>query len=303
MQDLAEYRQNESGMSTRRFPESPSLSRRAALGTALSALGAAALARTKPVAGLMGLAQRARNPYSPFRMGIQSYSLRGYDFDKAVEKTKALGLHYWEAFQAHVPLTEDKAALKATLDKLKAAGIELKVWGVQGFSGNEAECRKIFEFAKMAGLECLAADPTPEAIPILDKLTQEYKINIAIHNHGPGARYDKLASYHQAFDGTNVRVGACIDTGHALRSGEDPVDWVAKMGPRVHDIHLKDVKDKTKWVILGQGDLRLKPLIAELKKQKFSGPMILEYEEKPQDPTADIEACLAAFRAALAAQS
>lgn len=237
--------------------------------------------------------------YGPFKMGIQSYSLRGYDLDTALAKTQELGLKYWEAFQAHVGQTSDPAALKPVLDKIKKAGIQLKVWGVQGFGANEEACRKIFEFGKIAGLDTISADPSYEAMPILDRLTKEFRINIAIHNHGPGARYDKLDSMLKAFEGTNERVGACIDTGHALRSGEDPVEWVKKLGKRVHALHLKDVKDRTQWKLLGQGDLRMGDLFAELKRQRFSGYLNLEYEEKPENPMDDIKECLAAVRKTL----
>lgn len=238
-------------------------------------------------------------PYGSFKMGIQSYSLRGYDLDTALAKTQELGLKYWEAFQAHVGQTSDPAALKPVLDKIKKAGIQLKVWGVQGFNGDEVACRKIFEFGKMAGLDTISADPSPDAMPILDRLTKEFGINIAIHNHGPGARFDKLESVLKAVEGTNDRVGACIDTGHTLRSGEDPVEWVKQLGKRVHVLHLKDVKDRTQWKILGQGDLRLKDLFSELKRLKFNGYLDLEYEEKPENPMDDIKECLAAVRKTL----
>ena len=52
----------------------------------------------------------SQGPYAPFKMGLQSYSLRGLkkdgksDFGLALEATKNLGLHYWESYVAHVPM-------------------------------------------------------------------------------------------------------------------------------------------------------------------------------------------------------
>jgi inosose dehydratase len=257
--------------------------------------GAAALALLGPQAQ----ASRDGKPYGPFRMGIQSYSLRGYDFDTALEMTQKEGLHFWEAFQAHIPLTDSREKIAETLAKLKARDIKLAAWGVQGFDGNEAQARKAFDFAKMIGVQMISADPSKEAFPILDKLVAEYKINIAIHNHGPGARYDKLDSVLAAIQGHHPRIGACVDTGHTLRSGEDPVTWVKALGKRVYGVHLKDVKGTTQFTEVGQGDLRTVDLFYELNKLKFPWLVSLEYEEHEKEVGPYIDLCLAATRDAI----
>ena len=61
----------------------------------------------------------------------------------------------------------------------------------------------------------------PESFAVLDKVLEQYPgIYIAIHNHGPGARYDKIADVANAIKGHHERIGACVDTGHYLRSCE-----------------------------------------------------------------------------------
>jgi sugar phosphate isomerase/epimerase len=87
-------------------------------------------------------------------------------------------------------------------------------------------------------------------------------------------------------------IGACIDTGHYLRSGEDPVEAVQRFGKRVHAVHLKDVKGRTRFTLLGQGDLDTLGFLKALKRNGFKGCLALEYEEKPEDPIADIRECL-----------
>lgn len=237
--------------------------------------------------------------YYPFRMGVQSYSLRGFGFEDALEKTRKFGLHYWESFQAHVPQHDSAEKAKLLLQTFVDAKIRLMAWGVQGFDGDEAKARKVFEFAKLMKIDTITADPTREALPVLDRLVQEFKINIGIHNHGPGSRYDKIADVEQAVNGRNWRLGVCVDTGHFLRSGEDPVEAVRRFGKRVHSVHLKDVRNKTTFTVLGEGDLRLVDCIRELRKQSFDGILALEYEENPQDPIADIARCLAASEDAI----
>jgi len=266
-----------------------SLLRRAALGGA--GLVAASL--------LADSAEAQRDsPYGPFRMGIQSYSLRGYDLDGALAHSKKLGLRYWEAYSAHVPLTTDPAKVAELLGKLKDADVRLRAHGVSGFGADQAKNRAVFDAAKALNIRTLTADPTADSLDGLEKLVDEYNINIAIHNHGPGSRYDKLQQVVDAVKGRHKRIGASADLGHFLRSGENPVNVIETLGERVYSVHLKDVKDRTKFTILGQGDMDLVGVLKALKAIKFREVMALEYEENPKDPISDIEACLAAVRAA-----
>ncbi len=245
------------------------------------------------------LAQSGR-PYGPFRMGLQSYSLRAFDLDKALDLTERFGVHYWEAFQAHVPQTENPDIISKSLAKFKAAKISCPNWGVESFDGNASRSRKIFEFARSFGFKVITADPSPDSFDILDKLVVEFKIKIGIHNHGPGNRYDTIEKIAAAINNHDPRIGACIDTGHFLRSGIDPVEAVKAFGNRVHSVHLKDVKNKTEFTELGQGDLKLVQFLTELKKVHYSGILALEYEEHEKDPSRYIEICFAAARDAIA---
>ena len=259
-------------------------------------LGAAALGMTPVAKALL-----SADPYSPFRMGVQSYSLRNYPLVQALKEAKAFGLSNWEAYPAHVPASADPAKIAELVKAHKDAGIKLWAWGVVGFDGNAEASRAQFLFAKAMGIKVISADPAPESFVTLDKLVKEFDIRIAIHNHGPGARYSTLDQLTKAIDGHDWRVGVCIDTGHALRSKQDPVEWAKTLGKRVHGVHLKDVKDATKFTILGEGDLRLEPLLKELRKSKFDQLMSLEYEEKPEDPRADMRLCFAATQKAVKA--
>jgi len=264
-----------------------------AAGLATLALGAKARGQ--------GVTRFPRGNYSGFRMGIQSYSLRNYGFQEALERTQALGLAYWEAFPAHVPQTDDPSKIAAMLAALKHHRVMLRAWGVVGFDGDEARARQVFQFARAMGIETISADPAPESLPVLDRLLNEYKtIRVAIHNHGPGARYDKLESVTDALRGHHDRLGACVDTGHTLRSGQDPVDWIRAIGRRVYGVHLKDVKNRTVFTELGMGDLRTADVFRELRRLRYSGIVALEYEENPENPIPGIDVSLGAARDAAA---
>ncbi|MFN3649546.1 MAG: sugar phosphate isomerase/epimerase family protein [Armatimonadota bacterium] len=262
--------------------------------TAGAALAAA------PLSALSAQEQdQRRRRYGPFRMGLQSYSLRGYKLDEALQHTNALGVRAWEAYGGHIPLTTNAGEIMALREKLRAARVRMMAHGVAAFGADKAKNREVFEAAKAMGIPTISADPAPESFDNLEELVQEFNIKIAIHNHGPGHRYDKLEDVTKAVNGRHKLIGACVDTGHFLRSSENPVKVIETLGERVYGCHLKDVKDTTKFTILGEGDLDLVGTLRALRDVKFSDVLALEYEENPMDPIADIRKCLEAVRAAV----
>ncbi|MDR3638400.1 MAG: sugar phosphate isomerase/epimerase [Isosphaeraceae bacterium] len=277
------------------------LTRRDLLAAGLSAVGALALGGRATAAPAT-----PDSPYGPFKMGLQSYSLRGYtkgkqpDVDRALAVTKALGLHYWEAFPGHFPMTADADRIAAYRSLAQAEGVSVIGYGVNHFGKDHDANRRVFEFAKKFGLEYLSADPTPDSFESLDKLVDEFGIAIGIHNHGPGHRYEKIDVIADAIKNHHEKIGCCIDTGHFLRSREDPVRAAEVFGKRIYGVHLKDVKDAKQFTVLGQGDLRTAELLKTLARLKYNYCLALEYEEHPEDPEADLRECLKAVREAAA---
>jgi len=286
------------------------LTRREVLAAGLTAAGVLALG------GRAGAAQtESDQPYGPFKMGLQSYSLRGYmkdgkaDVDKALQVTKDLGLHYWESYPAHIPLSTDPADIARSKKIAADYGVAVIGYGVSRFSKDHEANRKLFEFARGMGLGYMSADPTPDSFESLDKLVEEYGVAIGIHNHGPGHRYALIDTIAAAIKDHHPKIGCCIDTGHFLRSREDPVRAVEVFGKRIYGVHLKDVKedkdakedkDRMKFTVLGKGDLRTADMLKRLAALKYDYCLALEYEENPLDPVADLKACLVAVRQAAA---
>ncbi len=271
-------------------------------------LSAATFAAT--ACGLPRLQAADPDPYAGFKMGLQSYSLRGFDVEKALEHTQMLGLKYWEAYPKHIPEGSVPKHIEEQKAKLAKAGVTLMSYGVLGFDGNEAAARTHFDFAKAMGIVSLSADPTPDkkTFDMLDKLVAEYDVAIAIHNHGPGHRYNKISDVLAVVKDRHPKIGACVDTGHYLRSDEDPVQAIEQLGARVFGVHLKDVKsivadDKRskQFKILGEGDLNVVGCLRALKKLNYGYCLAIEYEENPQNPLSDLEVCLKHVRSAVQA--
>ncbi|MFC1805479.1 sugar phosphate isomerase/epimerase family protein, partial [Planctomycetota bacterium] len=213
-------------------------------------------------------------------LGLQSYSLRGFSFDQAIAKAQEVGLHYMEFFPNHFPQNMKPEELAAAKLKLAQRQIAPNAYGVCGVDKNEGRVRPLFDFCKRAGIGTLVAAPSMDSFGLLDKLVAEYDITIAIHNHGPGDNH--WGKLKQLVDGTkdhHPHIGVCLDTGHLVRSGDDPIDAVVKLGPRLHGLHFKDVaKDSTHDCICGQGRIDLVAFFAACKAAAFDGPCSLEYE-------------------------
>jgi hypothetical protein len=243
---------------------------------------------------------------SPLHLGIQLYSLRGYKVDEALKHASDLGFKFVEFYSGMYPLNSTPEQIAAMNTKLADLGLTISAHGVNGFGGDAGANRKVFEFAKAAGIKTLGADPAPEAFASLDELVKEFDIRIAIHNHGPKHRYNKVIDVLKAIEGHDERIGACADLGHFIRSGEKPVEVIRLLKGRLYGIHLKDFKEmqeKTQGVILGKGHLDVPAVFAALEQVGFpaDGALSLEYEENPQNPLDDIRACLEVAQNALAA--
>lgn len=245
------------------------------------------------------------DPFMGWPIGAQSYSLRNFSMEEAVRHLEGMGLHYVEFYSKHLAIDASPEVMASTLATLKKAGITLNAHGVSGFTKDHEANRKVFEFAKRAGIKNITANPQPDSFDSLDKLVAEYGIRIAIHNHGPGALYDSIQSVVDAVKDHHPLVGACVDTGHFIRSKEDPVEAVHTLGKRVFALHIKDEEKQEKRshnVVIGTGHLDVVGIFKALKKVQFpaDGAISLEYEANPQNPIDDMRQCLAVAKDSIA---
>lgn len=233
-----------------------------------------------------------------FILGVQSYTLRNFSVDDALKHIRTLGFGSVEFFAAHFPLNSTAAQIADMQQKCREAGVKILGHGVNRFSKDHAANQRIFEFCKQAGIRNISADPDEDSFESLDQLVKAFDIRIAIHNHGPGHRYDKVANVLTAIQGRDECIGACADLGHYIRSSEDPVKVIELLKGRLFGVHLKDFSAQTKdaqGVILGKGHLDVEGVFRALKRVGFpnDGALSLEYEENPANPLDDVRQCVA----------
>jgi sugar phosphate isomerase/epimerase len=257
------------------------------------------------VAALVPAGRAAAQAPAGLNLGIQIYSLRGYKVDEALKHGRDLGFKFVEFYPGMFPLDSDAAAIAALKQKLADLGITISAHGVNRFTKDDAANRRMFEFAKAAGIRTFSADPDPDSFESLDKLVKEFDVRVGIHNHGPTHRYNKAIDVLRAVEKYDERIGACADLGHYIRSGERPVEVIRLLKGRLWGVHLKDfaeMQDKTKGVILGKGHMDVPAVMEALAAVRFpaDGALSIEYEENPQNPLDDIRQCAEAARAAIA---
>ena len=243
-----------------------------------------------------------------WRLSLQCWTFNDVTAFEAIDRAKSLGLRYVELYpgeklrpgadaQVHHDMsTADRDQLIA---KLKEAGIKAASYGVVELTGKEDADRKVFEFAKALNLETLTSEPAPEALDAIEKLANEYKVNVALHNHPKPSRYWDPQVAYAAVKSHGPRIGLCADTGHWMRSGIEPLEALKKYGDRVITFHFKDLNEFGKPdahdVPWGTGAGKTKEILALLKDQKFKGAFSIEYEIHPPDQVAQVGQCVANF--------
>jgi sugar phosphate isomerase/epimerase len=240
---------------------------------------------------------------TPLKIGIASYSLRKFPLDRVIQACQDMGIRYLNLKDFHLARTDPPETTRALRRKIEAAGITIMGGGTLTWKeNNEAEIRKDFEYAKNGGFPLMVCSPAPETLDTLEKLVKEYDIRIAIHNHGPEDKWypapkDALAKLERR----DPRMGICMDIGHATRANADIVQSIALAGPRLLDLHVKDLADPTNrdsQVEVGRGVLDVPGVFKALVAAKFAGHVGLEYEIKADDPFAGMAESLAYMRGA-----
>ncbi len=279
------------------------LPRRDFLKTALISSAGLAL----PSAASAALAKHQQPAFGGLKMGITSYSLRKFNLDQAIAMTCEAGVKYISLKDMHLPLNSTPAQRQEAHHKVEAAGLVLLGGGVIYMNNKEAEIRKAFEYARDAGMPAIICSPEPEALDTVEKFAKEFDIRIAIHNHGPGdKRYPSPLDVLRMVKDRDSRMGLCMDVGHTVRIGQDPIEAIRTCASRLYDFHMKDVTQaapKGGAIAVGRGVIDIVGVLKALLEIKYPHHVALEYEAQADNPMPGILESFAYMRGALAALS
>jgi sugar phosphate isomerase/epimerase len=246
-----------------------------------------------------------------WRLGCQAYTFNRFTFVEALEKNASLGLKVIEGFPGQA-LSKEKPDVKFGPDmsseirqevkkRLADAGVKMAGFGVVGLSKNEAESRKMFDFAKDMGAETIISEPAADAFDVVEKLCDEYEINVALHNHPKPSGYWDYKTVLAACKGRSKRIGSCADTGHWTRSGISAIEAIKALEGRIISLHLKDLPvfgvagPEAHDVPWGTGIVDIRGVLIELRRQKFQGVFSVEYEHNWMNSVPEIAHCVGFF--------
>jgi len=220
-------------------------------------------------------------------LGLASYTLRKLDLDQVINVSLRLGLKSIALKSMHMPLDAPAEKIKELSAKVRKAGLDLYGAGVIYMKSKE-EVEAAFAYARAAGLRMIVGVPNHDLLSLTNELVKKHDIRLAIHNHGPGD--DLYASPHDVWakiKSLDTRIGLCIDIGHVVRIGQDPVPMIEQYKDRLYDMHMKDVdkaEPKGASVEIGRGVIDIPRVVRALKKINYQGSVAFEYEKDGDDP-------------------
>ena len=132
-----------------------------------------------------------------------------------------------------------------------------------------------------------------ESLKTVEEICGRHGIAVSMHHHY-GTVIEGDDQLKRFLEGSEM--GLCLDTGHLVLGGSDPIEIAEIAGPRVNHVHLKDVDlgaagrlaarelsfkeaaQKNAFRPLGEGDVDLSAVLGRLEGSGYSGWYVLEQD-------------------------
>jgi inosose dehydratase len=249
--------------------------------------GAGLLALTVPLASSKKL-----------NVGIGTYSYHNLSMEEMVSQLEELKVFDIEMSRGEFMLMNHPTdeLFQSARSQFDRAGIRC----VSYYSATikeDQELENAIRFAKILGARNVTGDATGPILNRIDERFSQTGLTFSIHNHffkGEKFAYETAEDVLGALAGLSKTVGATADVGHFASCGQNPVDAIQKLGPRVKLVHLKDIQapGNDVNVILGKGISKIHEVMNELHRVDFPHLVAIEYEKEgdvKQDMKMDVE--------------
>jgi len=223
-----------------------------------------------------------------WRLGLAAYSFKDNTLFETIDKAAELGIWYLDGLNVQKVSTEidkqfdyhlSKDELLEIRKKLIDKGISITNYYIHDIPGDEAECRKIFEFGRYMGIETFISEPKVEALDLIERYCIAYDIKLAIHNHGKDISpvYWDPKLLLKTIENRSDLIGACGDVGYWTKNGIDPIKAIELLGDRLITIQVHDLNDTSKEghdVPWGTGINNLSALFSAMAGQNLKPTLI-----------------------------
>ena len=206
-----------------------------------------------------------------WRTGVRTDSFGSLTFSESAAKADAAGFAYVEGVSTQKVSAEIARNLDYNLgpeevDKVKFRLSELRLqmpaYRMETLPKDAAARRKVFEFAKGLGVDLVVCSPESAMFAELDKLADEFGINVALV-----ARDPKTAL--QSMSGLSKRIGVMADTGAWMEGGLKPTEALKSVGDKLIAVNLRDrsgLGAKARDVTLGTGAAGIKSFLVDMSR-------------------------------------
>jgi sugar phosphate isomerase/epimerase len=227
-----------------------------------------------------------------WQLSVQLYTYRRYPLFEALDHVAQLGIRHIEPLTA-LKVDAKRPSLLANEDLPSDVRKEFKTRLADrgmflssifaSFSGKPDQAKRLFDFCKEMGTGIIVAEPPAATLDLIEKLCDEYRINLAFHNHARGqSPYWTPELVLAACKDRSPRMGGCSDAGQWARSGLDPVESLRKMKGRIISFHLKDIAKRndpnSRNTVFGQGEGEFASVLKELKRLGYRGVTAIDFE-------------------------
>ncbi len=211
-----------------------------------------------------------------WQVGVSLGSFRQDTFFEAARKADALDLAAVEGdstqkVSVQIPKNLDYRLAPGEIDgvreRMASLSLRMPVYVTPAIGEDDQTARKVFEFVKGLGVETLAVERMPHELAMIEKLADEYGINVAF--------IGSPKTLAESLQGRSRRLGVYADLGKWMQEGIAPADGIALVKDRLLVLRLSDRNAPGRnghAVSLGSGVAGIAPLLAMLAGSERQDP-------------------------------
>ena len=183
------------------------------------------------------------NMWFGWRVAVPAHAIKSLTLSQALARTDLMGVAGVEASSTQTVSYEVPKPLdyrlqpgerNAVVYRLRELNQQILAYRVDTVGTDEVSRRKVFELAKAINTPIIIVGADATALAELEKLAEEFAINVAIDN-----RKDPKAAV-AALEGRSARMGIAADLGAWMRAGIKPVEALADVKGRLLVVSLSD---------------------------------------------------------------
>jgi type 1 glutamine amidotransferase len=210
------------------------------------------------------------------RVGFSAGAFGPISFSEAAAKADALGTGFLEASSSQKVSPEIPKNLDSNLspdevtavkNRLAELNLRLVAYRVDAIPADEGSRRQLFVFAKAVDIETIVTSAAPADLPELDKLANEFGVNVAFEGSNPKG----LAS---ALNGLSGRIGVSVDTAAWAQAGINSTDGLTQVNDRLLGFGLPDAGAGTEQFLLELAKLNPPPPPPPVSCGDCAGPRV-----------------------------